>query len=83
MATFQPAAVQWITDVTVIADLPPFLQHFGYQLNGDNVSNDSLDLGRDEAKATIHLKYIEFPLLKFANMMGQHNHSVYNKWNTV
>ena len=66
-----------------IADLPPLPEISYDKFDADAESDDSLDLGGAEGKATSSLMQSEFSLKLSAKRMGQPNFSALNKWKKV
>jgi len=80
---FQTAVEPRRPDVTGIANLPPFSDISYDKYDADYESDDSLDWGGADGKASISLKLTEFSLKQFAKRMGQPNFSTFKKWKKV
>jgi hypothetical protein len=63
-----------------MADVPPLLEISYDKYDGDDESNDSLDLGGAEGKSPVSLKQTEFSLKEFAKRIGHANYTAFNKW---
>jgi len=80
---FLPTAEPRKTDVARIADLPPLPDTSYDEFDGDDESDDSLDLGGAKVNASTSLKQMEFSLKQFATWIGQPNFSTFYKWKKV
>jgi len=78
--TLQPAVYLPQSNIAIIEDFPPLQDHSDTEYDVHGKTNDLANLGSAEGEAPISLKQMEFLWKQFAEMMGQPNHSVFNKW---